>query len=126
MAFRSLIVLAFFCASVNTGLFDFDLAFVFFAGFRLALGRGFAVDFAVGLAFGVVFFAAGFLAALVFDVVGAFLAAVVVLPVCALGRDTGLVAYMRHNVDFWGSSRSRRLSMFRDWKLRWRNATRCR
>ena len=92
-----------FCASVNT-FFDFlalGLGFAFalfvFAGFGLALIRGFALvlalirGFALGTAFGVVFLGAG-LAAFVFEVVGAFLAVVVVLPVWALGRDTAFCA----------------------------------
>ena len=92
------------CAAVNTFLgfltlglglglgLGFALAFFFLAGFGLALIRGFAFDLAFGTAFGVVFLGAGFLAAFVFDVVGAFFAAVVVLPVWALGRDTALCA----------------------------------
>lgn len=91
------LVKADFCASVNTlgflGLgLGLALAFFFLAGFGLGLMRGFAVDFAFGTAFGVVFLGAGFLAAVVFEVVGAFLAVVVVLPVWALGRDTALCA----------------------------------
>lgn len=86
-----------FCASVNTFLGFLTLAlglgfafsaFFFFAGFGLGVIRGFAFDLAFGTAFGAVFLGAGFLAAFVFEVVGAFLAAVVVLPVWALGRDT--------------------------------------
>ena len=94
-SFKFLMVLAFFWASVKTFRFDcvfgFRLAFAF-AGFRFALERGFAVDFAEGLALAEVLFGAGFFAALVFEVVGAFRGAVVVRPVCALGRDAGLVA----------------------------------
>lgn len=101
-----------FTAVVTTLRFVFGLAFAFFADFGLGLILGFAFGFdidlvlgvalgvALGMALGVVFFAAGFLAAFVFEVVGAFLAAVVVLPVWALGRDTGLVvAYARRRID---------------------------
>ena len=100
-ALSSLMVAAFFWASVKAffGFLDFGLAFAFFADFGLALILGFAFDFALGVAFAAVFFGAGFLAALVCEVVGAFLAAVVVLPVCAFGRDTGLVAYVRCDSD---------------------------
>ena len=100
MTLSCFLIKADFCSSVNTflGFFGFGLgfalalAFFFFAGFGLGLMRGFAFDLAFGTAFGVVFLGAGFLAALVFEVVGAFLAAVVVLPVWALGRDTALCA----------------------------------
>lgn len=87
-------VKAFFCASVNTflGFLALGFAFFFLAGFGLALIRGLAFDLAFGTAFGVVFLGAGFLAAVVFEVVGALLAAVVVLPVWAFGRDTALCA----------------------------------
>lgn len=91
-------VKAFCCASVNTFLgflalgFGLGFAFFFLAGFGLALIRGLAFDLAFGTAFGVVFLGAGFLAAVVFEVVGALLAAMVVLPVWAFGRDTALCA----------------------------------
>lgn len=89
-----------FCASVNTFLgfltlgfgFGFALALFFLAGFGLGLIRGFALDLAFGTAFGVFFLGAGFLAAFVFEEVGAFLAAALVLPVWALGRDTARCA----------------------------------
>ena len=88
-----------FCLSVSLGLglvlglgLGLAFAFLFFPGFGLGLIRGFAFDLAFGTAFGVVFLGAGFLAAFVFEVVGAFLAAVVVLPVWAFGRDTALCA----------------------------------
>lgn len=80
---------AFFCESVKPCL-GFLVALVL--GFGLGLARSFAVDFAFGTGFGAVFFAAGFLAAFVFEVVGAFLVAAVVLPVWALGRDTAFCA----------------------------------
>lgn len=97
VALSCFLVKADFCASVNTlgflGLgLAFALAFFFLAGFGLGLIRGFAFDLAFGTDFGVVFLGAGFLAAAVFEVVGAFLAVVVVLPVWALGRDTALCA----------------------------------
>ena len=80
-----LIVAAFFCASVKTFRLGFAFAFAFFAGFGFGLIRSFAfdlaLDLALGFALGVLVFEAGFLAAFVFEVVGAFLAAVVVLPV---------------------------------------------
>ena len=125
ISFKSLIVLAFFWASVKTFLFDVFFGFVFglafaFAGFRFGL----AVDFAEGMALGVVFFAAGFFAAFVFEVVGAFRAAAVVRPVCALGRDTGLVAYARHDVDDGGEVRRAILSRLCNWELLWSAATR--
>lgn len=99
-ALSCFLVKADFCASVNSFLgflglglgLGFAFALFFFAGFGLALIRGFALDLAFGTAFGDVFLGAGFLAALVFEVVGAFLAAVVVLPVWALGRDTAFCA----------------------------------
>lgn len=72
-----LIVAALFCASAKT--FRLGFAFAFFAGFGLI--RGFAFDLALGFALGALVFEAGFLAAFVFEVVGDFLAAVVVLPV---------------------------------------------
>ena len=78
-----LTVAAFFCASVKT--FRLGFAFAFFAGFGFGLIRSFAFDLAfdlaLGFALGALVFEAGFLAAFVFEVVGAFLAAVVVLPV---------------------------------------------
>lgn len=94
------LVKADFCPSVNTlGFLSLGLglgfafaAFFFFAGFGFGLIRGFTFDLAFGTAFGVVFLGAGFLAAFVFEVVGAFFAAVVVLPVWALGRDTARCA----------------------------------
>ncbi len=98
-----LLIRADFCSSVGLGLglvlalglglvLGLAFAFFFFAGFGLGLIRGFAFGLTFGTAFGVVFLGAGFLAAFVFEVVGAFLAAVVVLPVWAFGRDTALCA----------------------------------
>ena len=86
-------VFAVFCLSVRAFLFGFGLALAFFLGFGFGLILGFAFDLVLGTALAALVFGAGFLAALVADVDGALLAAVVVLPVWALGRDTGLSAY---------------------------------
>lgn len=82
-SFFFLSALAVFCASVRTFLFGFGFGFAlaFFLGLGFALIRGLAFDFTVGFALGVVFLGAGFLAALVADVVGVLLEAAVVLPV---------------------------------------------
>ena len=77
----SLIFKASFWVSVKAFFFDLGLAVGFFPGLGFGLILGFPVDLALGLAFGLVFCATGFLAAFVFEVVGAFRAAVVVLPV---------------------------------------------
>ena len=100
------LVKAVFSASVRTFLgflalgfgFGFALALFFFAGFGLALirGFGFALDLVLDTAFDFVALraalGAALGAALVLEVVVAFLAAVVVLPVWALGRDTAFCA----------------------------------
>lgn len=103
---RSLIIFFVFSASVKTFGFGFGFgfglafAFAFFTPFGLGLILGFAFDLVLGMALGAVFLTAGFLAAFVFEVVGAFRAAVVVLPVWALGRDTALVvAYERRTME---------------------------
>lgn len=117
-ALRSRIVAVFFWSSVNTFFVrGFGLAFAVFARLGLALILGFAFGFALGMAFGAVVFGAGFLAAFVFEVVGAFLAAVVVLPVCALGRDTGFVAYVRHDAGFVDLSCSAGQNRLCNWEL---------
>ena len=68
---------AVFCLSVRTFLFGLGfglgLALAFFPGLGLALSLGFALDLALGTALGAVVFGAGFLAALVAEVVGALL-----------------------------------------------------
>ena len=93
-AFVFLTATAFFCFSVNT----------FFAfGLDLAFGLGLALGFALGLVSPVVFGIALGLFVRVAVLVVAFpvawvafcLGVFVVLPVCALGLDAGLVAYVR-------------------------------
>lgn len=68
-----------FCFSVRTFLFDLGFAASFFLGLRLVLSL--ALDLPSGTALDDVFFGAGFLAALVAEVVGALLPAALVLPV---------------------------------------------
>ena len=104
--FSCLIMAAFFSSGVTTFFFDFGfglafvLAFVFFVAFRPALFPDFGVDFVLGILLGAEVSAIGFLAAFVFDVVGAFLADAVALPVWAFGLDTGfvVVAYAREGL----------------------------
>ena len=84
-----LIIAAPFWASVNTFGFRLGLDFAFLAPFV------FVLDLALGLAFATLVFGVGFLATFVFEVVGAFFATAVFLPVWAFGRETALSAYAR-------------------------------
>ena len=99
LAALSFAALRAFCFSVTTFLFGFGFALPFFLGLGFGLIRGFASDWALGTLFASVSLLAGFLAALVAEVVGDFRRELVVRPVWALGREAGFVAYVRWDID---------------------------